>query len=151
MPVQKNTLLARWAPTSHKWSCHPDKWPYNWVTGVISYNPYKWSYGPAPTYHRKAFRNPTLLSTWIVEGSARIDVQGLGPRVYLGMFLHEQLYVKGCRDHLIKMKASWWAMLPRGGGIRIPKYINLIQLIQLTSFMLMLLICMFHVRCCFVC
>ena len=27
---------ARWAPTSHKWSHKPYKWPCEWVTGVIT-------------------------------------------------------------------------------------------------------------------
>ena len=34
----KNTLPkhTRWAPTTSKWSYNPFKWPYKWVTGVIS-------------------------------------------------------------------------------------------------------------------
>ncbi len=35
---------ARWAPTSYKWSCKPYKWPYKWVTGVIT--PFITSRGP---------------------------------------------------------------------------------------------------------
>ena len=27
---------TRWAPTCHKWSYNPDKWPYKWVYWVIS-------------------------------------------------------------------------------------------------------------------
>ena len=29
-------LPTRWAPTSYKWSDNPCKWPYKWVTGVIT-------------------------------------------------------------------------------------------------------------------
>ena len=27
---------ARWAPTSYTWNYNPYKWPYKWVTGVIT-------------------------------------------------------------------------------------------------------------------
>ena len=29
-------FYTRWAPTIYKWSCNPYKWPYKWVTGVIT-------------------------------------------------------------------------------------------------------------------
>ena len=29
-------FCTKWAPTSYKWSYNPDKWPYTWVTGVIT-------------------------------------------------------------------------------------------------------------------
>ncbi len=32
----KGETTTRWAPTSYKWSCNPYKWPYKWVTGVIT-------------------------------------------------------------------------------------------------------------------
>ena len=32
---QIETLSTRWAPTRHKWSYNPYKWPYKWATGVI--------------------------------------------------------------------------------------------------------------------
>ncbi len=27
---------ARWAPTGYKWGCNPCKWPYKWVTGILT-------------------------------------------------------------------------------------------------------------------
>ena len=33
---QIEILSTRWAPTRHKWSYNPYKWPYKWVTGVIT-------------------------------------------------------------------------------------------------------------------
>ena len=37
-PERKESLPdpTRWAPTSYKWSYNPCKWPYKWVTGVIT-------------------------------------------------------------------------------------------------------------------
>ena len=37
-------FTTRWAPTSYKWSYKPCKWPYKWVTGVIT--PFITSRGP---------------------------------------------------------------------------------------------------------
>ncbi len=37
---------TRRAPTSCEWCENHYHWPYKWVTGVITYHPYKWSYGP---------------------------------------------------------------------------------------------------------
>ena len=39
---------TRWAPTSYKCSYNPYKWPYNWVTGVIS--PSSISVGVPPSH-----------------------------------------------------------------------------------------------------
>ena len=38
--------VAKWAPTSCKCSINPYKWLCKWLAGVITYNPYKWSYNP---------------------------------------------------------------------------------------------------------
>ena len=29
-------MYTRWAPAGYKWSYNPYKWPYKWVTGVIT-------------------------------------------------------------------------------------------------------------------
>ena len=38
VPMGCKTILTscKVGPTSYKWSCNPYKWPYAWVTGVIT-------------------------------------------------------------------------------------------------------------------
>ena len=36
IPPKNNVNYTRWAPTSYKWRYNPYKWPYKWVTGVIT-------------------------------------------------------------------------------------------------------------------
>ena len=65
-PKTIQTLAARWAPTSYKWSYNPNQWPYKWVTGVISpylheifppiYNDRR---GRATLYHHFRVSSPT--------------------------------------------------------------------------------------------
>ena len=83
---------TRWAPTSYKCDYNPCKWPYNWVTGVITplvtgrgppctTIPWFWTCHVPPP--RKGYKRKTLHVGYCITGSL-----GLFPnrRMFVGPF-----------------------------------------------------------------